>query len=131
MPRRMVKTESYREALLESLRNPDEAAHYLNACLEDEDSSVFLLALRDVADAHGGIRAISRETELNREKPLSYALEVRKPIVRQSGVGPARLWPAPRGPLSGSSARQAPHRLIGGRSYKLTARRRFPPKAPP
>jgi DNA-binding phage protein len=67
MPRRTVKTESYREGLLESLRNPDEAAHYLNACLEDGDSRVFLLALRDVADAHGGIRAISRETELNRE----------------------------------------------------------------
>jgi probable addiction module antidote protein len=67
MPRRTVKTEPYREGLLESLRNPDEAAHYLNACLEDGDSRVFLLALRDVANAHGGIRAISRETELNRE----------------------------------------------------------------
>jgi DNA-binding phage protein len=48
--RRTVKAESYREGLLESLRNPDEAALYLNACLEDEDFRVFLLALRDVAD---------------------------------------------------------------------------------
>jgi probable addiction module antidote protein len=28
---------------------------------------VFLLALRDVADAHGGIGALSRNTHLNRE----------------------------------------------------------------
>jgi probable addiction module antidote protein len=40
---------------------------YLNACLEDEDERVFLLALRDVADAHGGIRVLSRNAHLNRE----------------------------------------------------------------
>ncbi len=67
MPKQAVKTESYREGLLESLRNPEEAAHYLNACLEDEDDRVFLLGLRDVADSHGGIRALSRDTHLNRE----------------------------------------------------------------
>ena len=61
------KTESYREGLLESLKNPEEGAHYLNACLEDEDARIFLLALRDVADAHGGIRSLSRDTRLNRE----------------------------------------------------------------
>ena len=62
-----ANVESYRDALLESLRNPDEAAHYLNACLEDEDPGVFLLALRDVADAHGGIRVVSRDARMNRE----------------------------------------------------------------
>jgi DNA-binding phage protein len=41
MPRATVKTESYRESLLESLRNPEDAAQYLNACLEDEDAHVF------------------------------------------------------------------------------------------
>jgi probable addiction module antidote protein len=67
MPKPVVKTESYRESLLESLKNPDEAAQYLNACLEDEDARVFLLALRDVADARGGIRDLSRNARLNRE----------------------------------------------------------------
>jgi len=67
MPRPRVKTESYRESLLESLRNPEEAAQYLNACLEDEDARVFLLALRDIADARGGIRTLSRDAHLNRE----------------------------------------------------------------
>ena len=67
MPKPTVKTEPYRESLLDSLKDPDEAAQYLNACLEDEDERVFLLALRDVADAHGGIRVLSRNAHLNRE----------------------------------------------------------------
>jgi probable addiction module antidote protein len=67
MPKQIVETESYRESLLESLKNPDAAVQYLNACLEDEDARVFLLALRDVADAHGGIRDLSRHARLNRE----------------------------------------------------------------
>jgi probable addiction module antidote protein len=61
------KTESYRDRLLESLKNADEAAQYLNACLEDEDPRVFLMALRDVADARGGIRTLARGARLNRE----------------------------------------------------------------
>ena len=67
MPKAAVSTESYRESLLESLRDPDEATQYLNACLEDGDARVFLVALRDVAEARGGIRALSRTARLNRE----------------------------------------------------------------
>ena len=67
MGRPAVNTQSYRDSLLEALQNPDEAAAYLNACLEDKDVPVFLLALRDVADARGGIRAVSRDAHLNRE----------------------------------------------------------------
>src|SRR5271165_7034026 len=61
------KTESYHQALMESLKDPEEAAHYLSASLEDEDARVFLLALRDVAEARGGIRTLSQDTDLNRE----------------------------------------------------------------
>src|ERR1700688_2736919 len=67
MPKLTGNTESYRADLLHSLTRAEDAAHYLNACLEDEDARVFLLALRDVAEAHGGIRALSRDTHLNRE----------------------------------------------------------------
>lgn len=67
MPRPKASSVSYRESLLESLKDPEEAAQYLNACLEDQDSRVFLMALRDVADAQGGVRAVSRQTQLNRE----------------------------------------------------------------
>jgi probable addiction module antidote protein len=67
MRRPRVSTESYRTSLVESLRDSDEAARYLNACLEDEDERVFLLALRDVAEARGGMRALAVGTRLNRE----------------------------------------------------------------
>jgi DNA-binding phage protein len=55
----MVKTESYKENLLESLQDPEAAAEYLTACLDDGDVDVFLLALRDVAEAQGGIRKLA------------------------------------------------------------------------
>jgi probable addiction module antidote protein len=59
-------TKSYRDSLLESLQDPAEAAAYLDAALEDEDSRVFLLALRDVAEARGIGRGAT-EADLNRE----------------------------------------------------------------
>src|SRR2546426_12771142 len=59
-------TKSYRDSLLESLQDPAEAGAYLDAALEDEDSRVFLLALRDVAEAHG-ISRVAAEADLNRE----------------------------------------------------------------
>ncbi len=63
----MGKTRSYKKSLIERLKEPKEAAAYLNAALEDDDLSVFLVALRDVATAHGGITKLAKETKLNRE----------------------------------------------------------------
>lgn len=61
-------TSSYQDYLIESLRNKKEAIAYLNAALMDEDERVFLLALKNVIEAQGGIIAeIARETGLNRE----------------------------------------------------------------
>lgn len=50
---RQSLTISYREYLLDSLRDPQEAAGYLNAVLAEGDAAAFTLALRDVAEAHG------------------------------------------------------------------------------
>ncbi len=61
-----VLTKSYRDSLLENLQDPAGAAAYLDAALEDEDSRVFLLALRDVAEARG-ISRVAAEADLNRE----------------------------------------------------------------
>ncbi len=47
MPKR---TTDYRSALLDDLKDPQEAAHYLNAALRDSEEA-FLIALRDVAEA--------------------------------------------------------------------------------
>lgn len=44
----MNKSINYQDYLIESLKNPEEAAGYLNAALEGGDIEVFLLALRNV-----------------------------------------------------------------------------------
>ena len=64
---KMNKTStSYREDLLKDLKDNEEAAAYLNAALEDESKEVFMLALRDVADAKG-ISDLAKKSGLNRE----------------------------------------------------------------
>ena len=63
----MAKTKSYKAELLVSLKNRREAVSYLNAALEDGDPELFLLALRDVAEAQGGMTEIAGKSGLNRE----------------------------------------------------------------
>ena len=63
------RTKSYQAALIESLKDSEEAAAYLNAALEEdaEDAEdLFLLALRNVAEARG-IAKLAEEATLNRE----------------------------------------------------------------
>ena len=63
----MGKSRSYKEHLDKRLKDPEEAAAYLNAALEDEDPGVFLIALRDIAHANGGMTQVAREAHVNRE----------------------------------------------------------------
>ena len=63
----MAKTRHYEDLLDEDLKDPTEALGYLNACLEDRDPDLFLLALRDVARARGGVAKLAEITDLNRE----------------------------------------------------------------
>ena len=58
---------SYAESLRQQLADPEEAAAYLNASLEDGSQDVFLLALRDVAEARG-VSEVARKARLNRER---------------------------------------------------------------
>ena len=57
----------YHDDLLRRLKDPRYAVGYLNACLDDPDDGVFLLAVRDVAQVHGGLRQLAKEAGLNRE----------------------------------------------------------------
>ena len=62
----LAPARKWREYLLDSLKDPREAAEYLNAALEDGDAAVFLLALRNVAEARG-FSSLARHSKLNRE----------------------------------------------------------------
>ena len=59
-------TVPYVDGLRESLKDPQEAAAYLNAALEDGSQDVFLLALRHVVEAFG-ISGVEPESQLHRE----------------------------------------------------------------
>src|SRR3989338_1226534 len=58
---------TYHEDLIRHLKDVRYAQAYLNATLEDDDRRVFLLALRDVAEAHGGMTKLARHTHISRE----------------------------------------------------------------
>ena len=78
----MSKPSRYEDVLAEDLQDPAEAAGYLNACLEDGDPEVFLLALRDVARARGGVAKLAEVTELNREHLYRMLSENGNPELR-------------------------------------------------
>lgn len=66
MPKR---TRKYEDDLLESLKDPEEAVAYLNAHLDDDGDDteeLFLMALRDVAKAHG-FGDVAERADLGRE----------------------------------------------------------------
>jgi probable addiction module antidote protein len=89
-------TSSFEEYHLDKLRDPEYAKMYLAVALEeyeqDNDTEAFLLALRDVATAQGGLTGLAEKTKLNREhlyKALSGRgnprLSTLNPILRALG----------------------------------------------
>jgi probable addiction module antidote protein len=60
------RTSDYRDFLRKRLQDPSVAAGYLTACLA-EGEAAFLVAVKDVAEARGGITPLARRTKLNRE----------------------------------------------------------------
>ena len=69
----MARSKKYQEWLLEKLKDHDEAVAYLNTALEeslkgDEESQyLFLTALRNVAEAQGGIGNLAKKARVGRE----------------------------------------------------------------
>ena len=61
-----MKTASYKKILREKLDDPAQAAEYLTACYE-EGPEVFLVGLRDVVEAQGGVARAAELSKLNRE----------------------------------------------------------------
>jgi probable addiction module antidote protein len=67
----MRRYRSYKQYLIESLKDPEEASAYLKACLEEaletNEMGIFQLAVRDVVEAQGGITEISSKMNVGRE----------------------------------------------------------------
>jgi len=69
----MARSKDYQDFLIEQLKDHDEAVAYLNAALQEslkgdeESQQVFLIALRNVAEAQGGIGALAKKARVGRE----------------------------------------------------------------
>jgi probable addiction module antidote protein len=57
----------YEEWLLQQLKDPSEAAAYLEAAIEQGDQKALMVALRHVAMAQGGVAAVARRAKVTRE----------------------------------------------------------------
>jgi probable addiction module antidote protein len=80
-----MPTKSYQEELFEQLQDISEAAAYLTECFEDSEE-VFLLGLRNVVEAHGGVGELSKHTELNRENLYRILSEAGNPKLSSLAV---------------------------------------------
>ena len=62
----MKASRPFHDDLIELLEDPREASAYLNAAFEEGDRRVFLQALREVAEAMGGMTVLARRAKLHR-----------------------------------------------------------------
>jgi len=64
-------TTDYHAQLINLLKNKKEAKIYLQVAIEeyeeDDNTEVFMLALRNIAEAQGGINTLAKKTSLNRQ----------------------------------------------------------------
>lgn len=92
MSKRKIRqnTGDYHEWLISSLKNKKEATTYLQVALDeyqnDGDLEAFLLALRHVAEAQGGIGKLSKKTHLNRESLYKTLSNKGNPKLQTIGI---------------------------------------------
>ena len=63
----MPRSALYDDLLMDLLKDEERALAYLNAALDEQDPRVFLIALRNVTQAQGGIAKVAARSGLNRE----------------------------------------------------------------
>jgi len=114
---RAAASRPYEPFLVARLKDPAEAAAYLEAAIEDGDQAVLMLALRHVAQALGGVAAIARRSNLAREATYRMLSESGNPELRsfiavlaaaglRMSIGPAA--PARRGRRRSRGAASTP-----------------------
>lgn len=62
-----ASASDYTPQLLEDLKDPAEAAAYIEAAIQEGDRDGLLMAMRQVAAANGGMASIAAQTGLSRE----------------------------------------------------------------
>ena len=80
----MAKSIDYQDYLIQSLKDPQEAAGYLNAALDDGDIDGFLEALRNVVDAHGGMAKLAETSSKSRNSLYNTVKNTGNPYLRNT-----------------------------------------------
>src|ERR1700720_2217019 len=75
-----MKTISYKKDLLQRWADPEYAAGYLTECFE-EGGAEFLVGLRDVVEAHGGVGHLAKAAKLSRESLYRLLSEKGNPLL--------------------------------------------------
>ncbi|MCC6220619.1 MAG: putative addiction module antidote protein [Deltaproteobacteria bacterium] len=76
-----MPTKSYDQFMITKLQDSELAAEYLSVALEQGSVNQFLIALRNVAEAHGGIGTLSDITDLNRQSMYKMLSEEGNPTL--------------------------------------------------
>lgn len=86
----LKNTASYHEELIESLKKPKEADLYLRVAMEeyqeDGDTEALLIALRNIAEAKGGVGQLAKRTHLNRQNLYHVLSEKGNPTLDTFGI---------------------------------------------
>lgn len=102
-----MKLKSYKDDLLKQLKDPGFAAAYLADVLGSGDNAAFLIALRDVVEARGGVSSLAQQARLQRQSlykalskrgnpTLTTLQEVLKPLGLCISVTPKAKRSVPR-----------------------------------
>ncbi len=81
----LKNTASYHDELIESLKKPSEADLYMKIAMEeyheDGDTESLLIALRNIAEANGGMGQLAKKTHLNRQNLYQVLSEKGNPTL--------------------------------------------------
>lgn len=80
----MRKSIKYQDYLIASLKDPTEAAGYLNAALEGGDIRVFLMALHNVVQAQGGVAKLAQKAHKSRTSLYKALSETGNPYLKNT-----------------------------------------------
>ena len=79
---RAAASLAYEPWLIAQIKDPKEAAAYLEAVIEEGNQAALMLALRQVALAQGGIALIARKARLTREATYKMLSTTGNPELR-------------------------------------------------
>ena len=83
----MPRSVSYQGELLNYLQDPQKAVVYLNTALEEGDPELFVVALRNVADAQGLANALPQTNEASSAGAIDLETHSLLKLLKALGLG--------------------------------------------